>query len=76
MNPVDQFRDALVRRGLVPPDQIEADGKLHRCDAKGKKGQRDGAYVLRPDGYPQAVSKTGEMGFDWEDWFPDTGRRL
>jgi putative DNA primase/helicase len=43
------FREAMIAAGLVPPENILADGKIHRCDVEGKKGKRGGAYQLFPD---------------------------
>jgi putative DNA primase/helicase len=76
VDPTVQFRDAMVRRGLVPPDQIIADGTLHRCDAKGKKGQRDGAYRLHLDGIPAGGFQNWRDGKGWENWRADIGRTL
>ena len=37
LEPVDQFRAALARRGIAPKDsEIVADGRIHRCDADGR----------------------------------------
>lgn len=44
-----EFKAAMVDAGLVPPANILADGKIHRCDVAGKKGKRGGAYQLFPD---------------------------
>jgi putative DNA primase/helicase len=43
------FRAALILAGLVPPKQILADGRIHRCDVAGKPGRKGGAYQLFPD---------------------------
>lgn len=39
-NPLQNFRDLLTDKGLIPSD-IEADGKLHRCPTQTRlKGYR------------------------------------
>lgn len=43
------LREAMLEAGLVPPETLLADGKIHRCDLVGKKGKRGGAYQLFPD---------------------------
>lgn len=57
----EDFRTELREAGLVPPDGLEGDGKLHRIDAEGKPGKKDGWYVLHFDGIP-----AGACG-DWHD---------
>ena len=57
----EDFREKLREAGLVPPDGLEGDGKLHRIDAEGKPGKKDGWYVLHFDGIP-----AGALG-DWHD---------
>jgi putative DNA primase/helicase len=44
---VSQFKTAMLDAGITPPDQIIADGKLHRFKINGKL---DGAYTLHLDG--------------------------
>ncbi|MDR2164553.1 MAG: DUF927 domain-containing protein [Zoogloeaceae bacterium] len=75
-NAIDQFRDALVGRGIIPPDQIIADGELHRCDVEGKHGKGDAAYLLHLDGIPAGGFENHRDGLEWENWRADTGRTL
>ena len=49
---IDRFRAALAARDIVPPERIIADGSIHRCDAAGKNGKGDAAYLLHLDGIP------------------------
>src|SRR3981081_3589062 len=49
---VDQVRAALRARNIIPPATLLGDGTLHRCDAEGKNGKGDAAYVLHLDGPP------------------------
>jgi putative DNA primase/helicase len=72
---IEQFRAAIHSAGLHPPEAIEADGKLHRFAANGKRSDDAGWYVLHDDGIP-----AGAFG-DWRTgasvtWRADIGRRL
>ncbi|HAS52242.1 MAG TPA: hypothetical protein DCS21_11075, partial [Gammaproteobacteria bacterium] len=65
---LSQFRAALESRGIIPPEPIEADGKIHRCDVQGKHGKNDAAYLLFLDGYPAGGFQNWKDGLDWQDW--------
>lgn len=52
---IDRFRVALAARDIVPPESVIADGSIHRCDAAGKNGNGDAAYLLHLDGIPAGV---------------------
>ena len=61
---IEQFRTAIRNAGLVPPDVVEADGKIHRFASNGKPGDDAGWYVLHVDGIPAGVFgdwRTGEI---------------
>jgi putative DNA primase/helicase len=75
-HPLDQFRAALAGRGILPPADIRADGALHRCDAEGKGGKGDAAYLLHLDGIPAGGFENHRDGLGWENWRADTGRTL
>lgn len=71
----EQFRNAIRATGIEPPDVIEADGKLRRFSANGKRGDDAGWYVLHDDGIP-----AGSFG-DWrsgitQTWRAEIGRTL
>lgn len=75
INPIGQFRDAIQAAGLIPPADIEADGKLRRFSSNGKKADDAGWYLLHDDGIP-----AGSFG-DWrtgimQTWRADIGRTL
>ncbi len=75
INVTAQFRDAIQSAGLIPPDVIEPDGKLHRFASNGKHGDDAGWYALHDDGIP-----AGSFG-DWRNglsqtWRADIGRKL
>ncbi len=53
--PEEAFRTAIIAAGLTPPDDIEADGALHRFSSNGKRGDKSGYYVLHGDGIPAGV---------------------
>jgi putative DNA primase/helicase len=71
----DAFRDAIAAAGLQPPDEVIADGKLHRFPTNGRADDDAGWYVFHDDGVP-----AGSFG-DWrtdlsETWQANLGRRL
>ncbi len=77
LEPLDQFRAALARRGIVPRDgRIIADGRIHRCDAEGRGGKGDAAYLLHLDGIPAGGFENWRDGFGWENWRADLDRTL
>ncbi len=51
-DPVTEFGEAIAAAGLTPPENILADGKLHRFAPNGKRGDDAGSYVLYVDGNP------------------------
>lgn len=44
------FLEAITCSGLPPPEEILADGKIHRFSTNGKRGDDSGWYVLHGDG--------------------------
>ena len=77
IEPVDQFRAALARRGIVPKGgEIVADGRIHRADAEGRGGKGDAAYLLHLDGIPAGGFENWRDGFGWENWRADIDRAL
>ena len=73
---IDRFRAALAARDIVPPERIIADGSIHRCDAAGKNGKGDAAYLLHLDGIPAGGLENWRDGKGWESWRFDVGRAL
>lgn len=49
---IEQFRTAIQAAGLEPPDDIQADGTLHRFPSNGRRGDDSGWYCLHGDGIP------------------------
>jgi putative DNA primase/helicase len=72
--PIEQFRDGLQRRNIIPPTPIIGDGKLRRCDAEGRNGKGDAAYLLHLDGIPAGGFENHRDGLGWETWRADIGR--
>jgi len=72
MYTMDTFSAVLTNAGLCPEDII-ADGCIHRCGTVGKERGKDGAYVLYPD-FPISGHywnyRTGEDA----SWSEATGR--
>lgn len=65
----DQFRDAMRSRGILVPDDLQADGRLHRCDVEGgSRGKGDAAYVLHLDGHPAGGFENWRDGLGWQTW--------
>lgn len=55
IDPTEQFRIAILAAGLTPPDEIVADGRLHRFSTNGKPKDDSGWYMLHLDGIPAGV---------------------
>ncbi len=68
MSALDAFREAMQQAGLVPPADVVADGKLHRCNAATMNGMNDGAYILHLDGRPAGGFQNWQTGAGWETW--------
>jgi putative DNA primase/helicase len=76
MGAIDQFCAALRERQIIPPANIVADGKIHRCDAEGRNGRGDAAYLLHLDGLVAGGFQNWRDGRGWENWRPDLDRKL
>jgi phage/plasmid primase-like uncharacterized protein/KaiC/GvpD/RAD55 family RecA-like ATPase len=73
--PEQQLRQAMEIAGMLAPEQIHMDGKIHRFSVTGKKKDDSGWYVIYPDKVP-----AGAFG-NWKDgtnqtWRADIGRDL
>lgn len=72
---LDQFRIALLNRGIAPK-QVIADGELHRCPVEGARaGRKDGTYLLHLDGIPAGGFENFRDGLGWQNWHADIGNR-
>ena len=74
-DPSTQFRDAIFRAGLTPPESIEADGRLHRFPSNGRHGDDAGWYLLHGDSIPAGAYGCWRAGIS-ETWRADLGRPL
>ncbi len=70
---MEQFINAMRGRGIMPPANLIADGKIHRCDIEGKGGKNDGAYIIYPDGLAGGF-ENHQDGKGWQIWRKDIGR--
>src|SRR5206468_3885630 len=71
----EQFASAIRAAGITPPDEIIADGGLHRFASNGKRRDDAGWYVLHTDGIAAGAFgnwRTGES----QTWRADVGRKL
>lgn len=62
----EEFRTAMVEAGLVPPTNLIADGRIHRCKVEGHR-KLSGAYRLSPD---RAFGgfQNWSAGSEWQRW--------
>jgi phage/plasmid primase-like uncharacterized protein len=65
---VADFVAALRARDIIAPPNLIADGKLHRCDATGRHGKGDAAYLLHLDDHPVGGFENHRDGRGWELW--------
>jgi len=63
---IDQFRQAISRARLTPPDEIIDDGVIHRFSTNGRRGDDSGWYCLHSDGIA-----AGSFG-DWREGVTQT----
>jgi putative DNA primase/helicase len=73
VNPIYQFQDAIAQAGLTPPNDIIADGNIHRFSSNGKPSNRNGWYVFHAD--EPSVGIYGDWSKDFQSkWSADIGR--
>lgn len=65
---LDDFRRAMNAHGLVPPDHLQADGRIHRCGTADRPRRRDAAYVLHLNGWPAGGFQNHRDGMGWQGW--------
>ena len=59
---VERFRDAINAAGLPVPDTINDDGRIHRFNTSGRRGDDSGWYVFYPDGLPAGAFGCWRLG--------------
>ncbi|MGB9152841.1 MAG: toprim domain-containing protein [Alphaproteobacteria bacterium] len=75
ITPVDQFRDAIARKGMVPPDAIIDDGKIHHFSSSGRPRDDKGWYVFHAGDIPTgAFGDFRQYGTTSFPWIADIGR--
>ncbi|MDC8450045.1 MAG: AAA family ATPase [Nitrospira sp.] len=72
MSATVEFCEAMKARGITPPDEIVADGELHRFKSSGDDRKKNGAYVFHQDGKPAGWFCCHRLGVD-ETWSAKTG---
>ena len=77
--PEVQLRDAMLKAGLIPPNDIILDGKLHRfrsgTSGSPGKGDKPGWYVAFNDGVPAGRFGCWRAGVE-VTWVANVGRDL
>lgn len=58
----EAFRAAAAEIRVNLPDEILADGKIHRCEVEGEQGKQNGAYLYHPDGVPAGWFQNWKRG--------------
>ena len=60
---INQFQAELLANGITPPNEIIADGKLHRFHIEGdKSGSKNGWYVLHLGDVPCGIYGSWKKG--------------
>ncbi len=63
---IENFKHAILGAALTPPDEVFADGAIHRFSTTGKISHKSGWYMLHADGIA-----AGSFG-DWREGFTQT----
>lgn len=74
-DPISQFKQVMLAVEIVPPQQIIADGAIHRCATSHKSNDRAGWYALHLDGVPAGIVGNWRTGIR-QTWHADIGRQL
>ncbi|RLW63966.1 MAG: DNA primase [gamma proteobacterium symbiont of Stewartia floridana] len=69
----NQFESAMRETGIEPPENLIADGELHRFSSNGKPTDSAGYYILHGDGIPAGHFGCWRTGIS-QDWRADTGQ--
>lgn len=73
-----QFCAAAQAEGVIlRPEDVLADGVLHRCPVLGAKpGRKDGSYIFHPDGIPAGGFENHRNGQGWQNWRAEASGHL
>jgi len=65
MTPIEEFAEALRAIGcVVTGEHPNMDGKRHRIEVEGDKGEKSGFYVAHLDGHPAGYLKNNRTGVE------------
>ena len=67
MNHLEQFKQAITASGLTPPDEVVADGAIHRFSSSGRPRDESGWYCLHLDGVAAGSFGCWREGFT-QNW--------
>ncbi|MCG7898376.1 MAG: AAA family ATPase [Candidatus Thiodiazotropha weberae] len=70
---LNQFESAMRETGIEPPENLIADGELHRFSSNGRPSDSAGYYILHGDGIPAGHFGCWRTGIS-QDWRADTGQ--
>lgn len=70
---LSQFESAMRETGIEPPENLIADGELHRFSSNGRPSDSAGYYILHGDGIPAGHFGCWRTGIS-QDWRADTGQ--
>jgi hypothetical protein len=70
MDLLEDFKNAMILRGLIAPTNLIADGQFHRCDANRPRGNNDGSYLLKNEvDYSFGIIQIWSDGQNHSFWF-------
>jgi len=75
MNPSSNFIDEIKAAGITPPDEVIADGALHRFSSNGKPGDDSGWYVFYDGVVPAGAYGCWRLGIS-EKWHVNNVREF
>ncbi len=70
-----QLARAMEEAGIDPPPMVQIDGRIHRFNPDGKKGNKSGWYIAYPDGITAGAFGDWKTGLH-QRWCADIGREL
>lgn len=74
---ISQFKNAMLEAGITPPDDIIADGKIHRFPTKDTSSKLPGWYLLHTDGIAAGIfGDWRTCAGPWHKWHIKLDRAL
>lgn len=71
----EQLIRAISHTDLEAPDKVIIDGKIHRFNSSGKRGDKSGWYIVYPDNIPAGAFGDWRNGSNYR-WCAELGREL